>query len=70
MNIDEYSYLWTDKKEEFVLVNTEFGYGIVNKKEQTVLAISDESLEAEIISKMMAEGNQKYDNILEAYADA
>ena len=31
MNIDEYSYLWTDKKEEFVLVNTtEFGYGIVN----------------------------------------
>ena len=70
MNIDEYSYLWTDKKEEFVLVNTEFGYGIVNKKEQTVLAISDESLEAEIISKMMAEGNHKYDNILEAYADA
>ena len=31
MNIDEYAYLWTTKKDEYVLVNTEYGYGIVNK---------------------------------------
>ena len=32
MNIDEYSYIWTTEKEEWVLVNTEFGYAIINKK--------------------------------------
>jgi len=60
MNISEYEYLWDKNKAEYVLVNTEFGYGIVNKKEQTVLSISDEELE---------EGNKVYENILDAYAD-
>ena len=45
MNIEEYDYLWTEKKDEYVLVNTEFGYGIVNKVEKKVLCISDEELE-------------------------
>jgi len=69
MKIDEFNYLWTEKKDEYVLVNTEFGYGIVNKKEKSVLCISDEDLENEIINKMLLEGNKKYDNILDAYAD-
>lgn len=69
MNIEEYSYLWTTRKEEFVLVNTEYGYGIVNKKEQTVLTISDEALEEAIIQNMLVEGCKVYDNILDAYAD-
>ena len=69
MRIEEYNYLWTDKKDEFVLVNTEYGYGIVNKKEQTVLLVSDESLEEELIQKMLSEGNKVYENILDAYAD-
>ncbi|MCR4617772.1 MAG: hypothetical protein K5669_06260 [Lachnospiraceae bacterium] len=69
MNISEYTYLWTTKKDEFVLVNTEYGYGIVNKKEQTVLSISDEELEKQLINKMLEEGNKVYENILDAYAD-
>lgn len=69
MNIDEYTYLWTTKKDEYVLVNTEYGYGIINKKEQTVLSISDEELEEQLINKMLEEGNKVYENILDAYAD-
>ena len=68
MSINEYTFLWT-KKDEFVLVNTEYGYGIVNKKEQTVLSISDEELEKQLINKMLEEGNKVYENILDAYAD-
>lgn len=69
MNINDYNYLWTTEKDKFVLVETEYGYGIVNKIEQTVLSISDEELEKIIIQKMIAEGNKIYDNILTAYED-
>ena len=69
MNIDEYAYLWTTKKDEYVLVNTENGYGIVNKQKQTVLSISDEELDKQLINKMLEEGNKLYENILDAYAD-
>lgn len=69
MSINEYTYLWTTNKDEFVLVNTEYGYGIVNKKEQTVLSISNEELEKQLINKMQEEGNKVYENILDAYAD-
>lgn len=69
MNIDEFNYLWTEKKDEYVLVNTEFGYGIVNKVEKKVLCISDEELEDMVINTMIQEGCKIYDNILEAYSD-
>ena len=69
MNIEEYSFLWTNEKEDYVLVNTEYGYSIVNKSNQTVLSISDEELEEKLIQKMLIEGNQVYDNILNAYND-
>lgn len=69
MNISEYEYLWDKNKAEYVLVNTEFGYGIVNKKEQTVLSISDDELEEAIIAKMLEEGNKVYENILDVYTD-
>ena len=38
MNLSEYKYLWTTEKDDWVLVNTTFGYGIVNKTEQVVLS--------------------------------
>jgi len=69
MNIEEYSYLWTTEKEDTVLVNTEFGYGIVNKKQHTVLSISDTATSQAVIKKMLEEGNKIYENILDAYAD-
>ncbi len=69
MNLDDYSYLWTTDKDDFVLVNTECGYGIVNKKKQLFLLISDDELADQLIQRMLAEGNKKYDSILAAYAD-
>ena len=69
MNIEEFNFLWTTKKEDYVLVHTEYGYGIVNKKEKKVLCISDENLSQAVIQKMIAEGNEIYDDILDAYAD-
>ena len=70
LNINDYSYLWTSEKEDWVLVNTEFGYGIVNKKSQMALMISDEELENAIIEKMKSSGNRIYNDINEAYLDA
>lgn len=69
MSIENYSYLWNEKKTDFVLVKTDFGYGIVDKKEQSMLLISDEELEQKIISKMLENGNKVYDNINQAYSD-
>ncbi len=69
MNIDEFKYLWTTEKDNYVLVSTEFGYGIVNKKEQTVLSISDKEINKAVVQKMLDEGNKIYENILDAYAD-
>lgn len=42
---------------------TEYGYGIENKVEQTVLSISDEKMEDAVIDRMLSEGNKIYDNI-------
>ena len=67
LNINDYSYLWTSEKEDWVLVNTEFGYGIVNIKSQMALMMSDEELENAIIEKMKSSGNRIYNDINEAY---
>ncbi len=67
MSIENYSYLWNEKKADFVLVKTDVGYGIVDKKEKAMLLISDRELEQNIISKMLENGNKIYDNINQAY---
>ena len=69
MNIEEYQYLWTTEKDDWVLVMTEFGYGIVNKKTQMALAVSSDELDEALVQHMLKEGNKTYDDILKAYAD-
>ena len=69
MNIEEYKYLWESDKADWVLVNTEYGYGIVNKKTQMALLVSDDELEEAIIAKMLESGNRVYENINDAYSD-
>ena len=69
MNISEYNYLWGEEKNDWVLVHTEYGYSIVNKSNQMVLLVSDEELEDALIERMIQEGNQRYDNINEAFED-
>ncbi len=69
MNIENYSYVWNEKKNDYVLVKTEFGYAIVDKMEKSMLLISDENLEKIVINKMLECGNKIYDNINQAYSD-
>lgn len=69
MNIENYNYLWTTEKDVYVLVSSKYGYGIVNKIEQTVLSISDEALEKALVQKMLDVGCKVYPSILDAYAD-
>lgn len=69
MNLDEFKHFWTTEKGDWVLVNTEHGYGIINKKTQMVCSISNEKLYEAVIEKMLEEGCRIYENILDAYAD-
>ena len=70
MCIDDYKYLWTTEKDSWVLVNTEYGYAIVNKKAQKALLVSNEELADALIEKMLKVGNRTYENINDAYADS
>ena len=70
MNVSEFSYVWTTEKNDYVLVDSEFGYAIVNKREQTVLCISDEETDAAVVEKMLEAGCRVYSNIKDAYSDA
>lgn len=70
MRIDDYKYLWTTEKEAWVLVNTEHGYAIVNKNDQTALLVSSDELADALAEQMLKSGNQIYDTINEAYADS
>ncbi len=70
MQIDDYNYLWTTEKKSWVLVNTEYGYAIVNKMNKTALLISNDELADALVEKMLKAGNQAYDNINDAYADS
>ena len=68
MNISEYEYLWTTEKNDWVLVRTLVGYGIVNIADQSLLMVSDTELKECLINRMLSEGNTIYDNINEAYS--
>ena len=70
MNISEYEYLWTTEKDDWVLVNSSYGYGIINKATQSMLMVSDSDLERVLIKRMLSEGCRIYDNITDAYLDA
>ena len=69
MIINEYEYLWTTEKADWVLVDSSYGYGIINKKTQMYLSVSDDALEKALIEKMLTKGCKTYNNIHEAYAD-
>ncbi|MCR5478246.1 MAG: hypothetical protein K6F27_00110 [Ruminococcus sp.] len=69
MNTAEYDYLWTTEKNNWVLVKSSYGYGIINKATQSMLMVYDDELEKELIERMLDEGCKTYDNINDAYAD-
>ncbi|MBO4461117.1 MAG: hypothetical protein J5778_10760 [Clostridiales bacterium] len=65
----DHEYLWTTEKNNWVLVNTEYGYGIINKKNQSMLMVSDSDLKESLIKKMIEEGCKIYDSLDDAYSD-
>lgn len=69
MNVSEFCYVWTTNKNDFVLVDSEFGYAIINKREQTMLCISDEETDAAVVAKMLEAGCKVYASIQDAYSD-
>ena len=69
MSTDEFRHVWESEKDDWVLVSTNYGYAVVNKRTQMALLVSDDELEKAIIQRMLEEGNRIYDNINDAYAD-
>lgn len=61
MDISKYSHLW--ENYDNVLVKTKLGYSIVDKVKFTMIAIENEKIEAEIIRKMLQNGNPIYESI-------
>ena len=41
MGIREFSYVWTTEKDDYALVETDYGYAVINKRAQMMLCISD-----------------------------
>lgn len=67
--IDEFSYVWTTRKDDFVLVRGEHGHSIVNKRERAVLLIEDDEVDAAVVGRMRETGCRVYEDILDAYSD-
>ena len=74
MEVEEYSYLWKEEKEDYVLVKPILGdeileYSIIDKKHQMMLVVEDDELEKKLIEKMLENGNKIYEDINQAYKD-
>lgn len=67
MDLSKYQYIWGEEKPDWALVNSPYGYGIVNIRTQMMLMISDDELEKALIRKMEESGNAKYDSIVNAF---
>ena len=67
MDVSRYEYLWKDEKDQWVLVDSPYGYGIVNVQSQSILMVSDPELKRNLIKKMEEAGCRKYSTISAAY---
>ncbi len=69
MEVEDYSYLWKEEKEDYVLVKSSLGYSIIDKKHQMMLVVEDDELAKKLIEKMLENGNKIYEDINQAYKD-
>ena len=70
-NVNEYSYIWEEDKEKYVLVSDEYGDGIfeIGGTELMFLLIEDDALAELIVENMIKNGNKVYKNIIELKED-
>lgn len=62
MDINQYKYLWTSEKYDYVLVKAALGYSIINRLTNGFFLIEDEKLENEIINQMLQRGVPIYNS--------
>lgn len=67
MDLSKYQYIWERERSDWALVDSPYGYGIVNVKTHMLLHIDDDELEKAVINKMEESGNDKYDSITDAF---
>ena len=72
--VENYSYLWKEKKEDYVLIKPTVGdeileYAIIDKKHQMMLMMEDNELAKKLVEKMLENGKKIYEDINEAYKD-
>lgn len=68
--LNEYSYIWEEDRDKYVLVTDELGESIfyINGKEIMFFLIEDDMLDTLIINKMLENGNRIYKSIEELQA--
>lgn len=69
MDVDEYSYLWKEEKNDYVLFNTGLSYVIINRKERNMLLVYDDKLHEELVKKMLENENAIYEDIDKVFMD-
>ena len=70
-NVNEYSYIWEEDKEKYVLVSDEYGDDIfeIGGTELMFLLIEDDALAELIVENMIKNGNKVYKSIVELKED-
>lgn len=54
--LEEFSYLWTDELDQWVVIKDGYDYTIFNEKTQNVLVIEDEDLNDKVAAMMIMQG--------------
>ena len=70
-NVNEYSYIWEEDKEKYVLVSDEYGDDIfeIGGTELMFLLIEDDASAELIVENMIKNGNKVYKSIIELKED-
>ena len=51
MDISKYQYLWQEEKSDWALVDSPYGYGIINIRTHMMLVLNNHELERALIKK-------------------
>ena len=65
--IKPYSYLWTTEQADWGVIIENSSYAIVNIKNHKMLLIDDEELKNKVAAMMIMMGNERFDNIDQAF---
>lgn len=64
---EEFSYLWSTEKDQWILAKVESDYCIINRIDQSMLLISDDDIKKQVIQKMIDSGNSVYESVLDLF---